>query len=94
MKEKIEQRLAGYKEEKEAWVTKQKQYRWTTKEKEEGSTAYGYYQEQEVMYNNKIVELEWVLELFVYSFSAKSEQPRFNAPNKDGVYKRNDSFDM
>lgn len=65
MKEKIEQRLAGHKEEKEAWIIKQKQYRWTDKEKEEGSTTYGYYQEQEVYYNNKITELEWVLSLFL-----------------------------
>jgi len=71
MKEKIEQRLAGYKEEKEAWIGKQKQYCWTAKEKEEGSTTYGYYQEQEVIYTNKIVELEWVLELFSNSFSAE-----------------------
>ena len=91
MKEKIEQRLAGYKEERQAWRDKQNRYYWTAKEKEEGSTTYGYYQEQEVMYTNKIVELEWVLELFFNSFSAK---PQFNAPNKDGVYKRNDSFDM
>jgi len=37
---------------------------------------------------------EDMYDCFLNLFSAKSEQPRFNAPNKDGVYKRNDSFDM
>jgi len=73
MKEKIEQRLAGYKEEKEAWITKQKQHHWTAKEREDGSTAYRYYQDQEVIYTNKIMELEWVLELFSNSFSAENK---------------------
>lgn len=88
-RELIEKRLAHYKAEREAWLVKQKSYKWTAKEKEDGSPTYGYYQEQENIFTVKIMELEWVLNLF-----PADSTPSFNPPNKDGIYKRNASFDM
>lgn len=63
MKTKILERLLNYKNHRQTWIDKQHRYPWTKKEKEEGSELYGSYQEKEMLFTNKILELEWVLSL-------------------------------
>ena len=64
MTEKITERIENYKRLRQEWVDKQSNYQWTMKERESGSTTYGFYQERELIFTVKILELEWVLSIF------------------------------
>lgn len=63
MKTKILQRLENYKKHRQEWIDKQNSHKWTMKERDLGSELYGSYQEKEMLFTNKILELEWVLGL-------------------------------
>ena len=63
MEVQITERIENYKKDRQEWVDKQSNYQWTIEERESGSTTYGFYQERELMFIVKILELEWVLSI-------------------------------
>ena len=63
MKDKILARLENYKNHRQIWLDKQTNHQWTKKEREDGSELYGSYQDREMLFTNKILELEWVLQI-------------------------------